>query len=154
LISLECGILLPQQIEFVSVIGYDGRAFSRINFILSKETNMRIATAVLLLLLLSIPVIAADIDGKWIATIDGMDGNKMELTYNFKAEGTKLTGSVTSPMGEMQITQGKIEGNAVEFTVGNEQFSVSSKGTLSGDEIKLTSDVMGQTSTSVLKRVK
>jgi hypothetical protein len=38
--------------------------------------------------------------------------------------------------------------------VGNEQFSVSSKGTLSGDEIKLTSDVMGQTSTSVLKRVK
>ena len=115
---------------------------------------MRIATAVLLLLLLAIPVIAAGIDGKWTATVDGMDGNKMELTYTFKADGAKLTGSVTRPMGEMQITQGKIDGNAVEFTVGNEQFSVSSKGTLSGDEIKLTSDVMGQTSTSVLKRVK
>jgi hypothetical protein len=115
---------------------------------------MRIVTAVLLLLLLSIPVIAADIDGKWTATIDGMDGNKMELTYNFKADGTKLTGSVTSPMGEMQITEGKIEGNAVQFTVGNEQFSVTSKGTLSGDEIKLTTEIMGNTSTSVLKRVK
>jgi len=114
---------------------------------------MRIATAVLLLLLLAIPVIAAGIDGKWTATVDGMDGNKMELTYTFKADGAKLTGSVTSPMGEMPI-KGKIEGNAVEFTVGDEQFSYSSKGTLSGDEIKLTSDVMGQTSTSVLKRVK
>jgi hypothetical protein len=115
---------------------------------------MKIVTAVLLLFLLAIPVIAAEIDGKWTATVDGMDGNKMELTYNFKADGTKLTGSVTSPMGEMQITEGKIEGNAVEFTVGNEQFSVSSKGTLSGDEIKLTTEMMGNTTTSVLKRVK
>ena len=114
---------------------------------------MRIVTAVLLLLLLAIPVIAAEIDGKWTATVDGMDGNKMVLTYNFKADGTKLSGSVTSPMGEMQI-KGKIEGNAVEFTAGDEQFSVSSKGTLSGDEIKLSSEIMGQTSTSVLKRVK
>jgi hypothetical protein len=115
--------------------------------------QMRIVTGVLLLFLLAIPVIAAEIDGKWTATVDGMDGNKMELAYNFKADGTKLTGSVTSPMGEMQI-KGKIEGNAVEFTVGDEQFSYSSKGTLSGDEIKLTSEIMGQTSTAVLKRVK
>ncbi len=115
---------------------------------------MRIATAVLLLLLLALPVFAADIDGKWKTTVDGMDGQKMELTYTFKADGTKLTGGVTTPMGEMPITEGKIEGNALQFTVGNEQFSIASKGTLSGDEIKLTSDVMGQTSSSVLKRVK
>ncbi len=119
---------------------------------------MRVVVAVLLLVALAIPVISAEtvsaIDGKWTATIDGMDGNKMELIYNFKTEGTKLTGSVTSPMGEMPITQGKVEGNAIQFTSGNEQFSVSSKGVISGDEIKLTSDVMGQTTTSVLKRAK
>ena len=115
---------------------------------------MRIVTAVLLLLLLSIPVFAAEIDGKWKASVDGMDGQKMELTYTFKADGTKLTGSVATPMGEMAITEGKIEGTNVQFTIGNEQFSVTSKGTLAGDEIKLTSDVMGQTSTSVLKRAK
>ena len=115
---------------------------------------MRIVTAALLLLLLAIPGFAAEIDGKWTASVDGMDGAKMELTYAFKADGTTLTGAVTTPMGEMKITEGKIEGNAVQFTVGNEQFFVSSKGTLSGDEIKLTSDVMGQSSTSVLKRVK
>jgi len=116
--------------------------------------KMRIVTAVLLLFLLAIPVIAAEIDGKWTATVDGMDGGKVELIYNFKADGTKLTGSVTGPLGEMKITEGKIEGNAVQFTVGDEQFSMSSKGTLSGDEIKLTTEMMGNPSTSVLKRVK
>jgi hypothetical protein len=115
--------------------------------------KMRIITAGFLLLMLAVPVLCADIDGKWTATVDGMDGNKMELTYNFKADGTKLTGSVTSPMGEMPI-KGKIEGNVVEFTAGDEQFSVSSKGTISGDGIKLSSEIMGQASASVLKRVK
>jgi hypothetical protein len=115
---------------------------------------MKIVIAALLLLLLAVPMIAAEIDGKWTTTVDGMDGNKMELTYIFKADGTKLTGNVTSPMGEMKITEGKIEGSNLQFTVSSEQFSISSKGTLSGDEIKLTSDVMGNASTSVLKRVK
>jgi hypothetical protein len=115
---------------------------------------MRYLTAAALLLFFAIPAISAEIDGKWTATVDGMDGNKMELTYDFKADGAKLTGTVTSSMGVMQITEGKIDGSAISFTATSDQFSIPSKGILSGDEIKLTSDVGGQSMPILLKRVK
>jgi len=115
---------------------------------------MRYPAAAFCVLLLAMPVLAADIDGKWTATVDGMDGNKMELTYLFKAEGNRLTGKVTSPMGDMNISEGKIDGNSIEFTASSDQFSVTNKGTISGDEIKLSSEVMGTAMSVVLKRVK
>jgi hypothetical protein len=68
---------------------------------------MRYLATAAVLLFIALPVIAADIDGKWTTTVDGMDGNKMVLTY-----------------------------------------------TLSGDEIKLTTDSGGQQMPSVLKRLK
>ena len=115
---------------------------------------MRYLTAAALFLLLVVPALSAEIDGKWTATIDGMDGNKMELTYLFKAEGTKITGSVTSSMGEMKITEGKIEGNKISFTVASDQFSIANTGTISGDEIKLNADMGGQVTPILVKRVK
>jgi hypothetical protein len=115
---------------------------------------MRYPAAVFLLLFLAIPAISAEIDGKWTATVNGMDGNPMELTYNFKADGAKLTGTVTSPTGVMQITEGKIEGSSLSFTATSDQFSIPTKGTISGDEIKLSSEVGGQSIPILLKRVK
>ena len=38
---------------------------------------------------------AAEVDGKWTAEVPGRQGNT-EMTFNFKAEGAKLTGTVAN----------------------------------------------------------
>ncbi len=117
--------------------------------------TLRYLTILFALFLFPISAVCADVDGKWTASIQGMDGNEMELVYSFKAEGDKLTGSVTSPMGETPISEGKIEGSSIAFTVATDQFTIQNKGTISGDEIALTYDMgMGEPMSLTLKRTK
>ena len=42
--------------------------------------------------------LAADVTGKWVGSVDTPNG-PLELTFEFKAEGEALSGSVTSAMG-------------------------------------------------------
>ena len=56
------------------------------------------------------------IDGKWKGTMAGPQGN-MELIFSFQVNGESLTGSVTSPMGEIEISNGKVEGDNFTFDV-------------------------------------
>lgn len=79
---------------------------------------------------------AAEIDGKWKASVEGPDGN-MEIVFSFKAEGNLLTGSVTSPMGEMPISNGKIEGNEFSFDMDMNGTAVLHKGKVEGDTINM-----------------
>jgi hypothetical protein len=81
----------------------------------SRTKKMKIVTAVLVLFL-TLPAFAADPTGKWKAAMQGPDG-EMQLTFNFKLDGDKVTGTVEGPMGEMPITEGKMEGDAISFTV-------------------------------------
>jgi hypothetical protein len=85
---------------------------------------------------------AADVSGKWVAQVPGRDGQTRETTFNFKAEGDKLTGTMSGRQGDVQIADGKIEGDKVSFAVtlsfnGNE-VKLLYKGQVSGDEIKFT----------------
>jgi len=85
--------------------------------------------------------VAADISGKWVAQVTTARGTS-ETTFNFKQEGTKLTGTVVTQMGESPISDGKVEGDDVTFAQtmsfqGNEMKFVW-KGKVSGDEIKFT----------------
>jgi len=103
-------------------------------------------------------VFAADIDGKWTATYE-VQGNSITTTWDLKADGTKLTGKASSSLGDRDITDGKIEGNNVSWTENiNAQgaaISVTCKGTLNGDELKITRTVGDFGSTEVTaKRVK
>ena len=95
---------------------------------------------------------AADIDGKWAGEIVGQN---MEIAFTFKAEGTTLTGVHIVNEQETAIQDGKIEGNNISFTVtldfGGET-KIPHKGTISGDEIKMTYEMMGQTGEILLKR--
>jgi hypothetical protein len=84
---------------------------------------------------------AADINGTWKASLETPNGT-FETTFTFKADGAKLTGKVSSQMGESEISEGKIDGDDVSFNVvrnfqGNE-FKLSYKGKMSGNEMKLT----------------
>lgn len=92
---------------------------------------------------------ASGVDGKWTAQVPGFQGDTFELTFNFKAEGEKLTGSISTPMGENPISEGKISGNDISFLLvvgppdGERKFKITYKGKLSGDEIKFVQTFEG-----------
>ena len=100
-----------------------------------------------LLIVCAVAALAADISGNWKATAQGPQGN-MERTFVFKVDGAKLTGETTSSMlGKSTITDGKIDGDNISFTItanmqGNEM-KISYKGKVTGAEIHLTSEVAG-----------
>jgi hypothetical protein len=85
---------------------------------------------------------AADVAGKWTAQVPGRDGQTREATFTFAVDGEKLTGTVSNPMGEVQITEGTVKGDAIAFaTVMNFQgndVKILYKGTVAGAEIKFT----------------
>jgi hypothetical protein len=96
----------------------------------------------LIALVLSAVALAADVSGKWVAQVPTRDGGTREAVFNLKAAGDGLTGTVSSPRGEQQITDGKISGDDISFTVvvefnGN-QMKFLYKGKVAGDEIKFT----------------
>ncbi len=88
----------------------------------------------------------ADIFGRWIAKTEGRQGT-VETIFNFKAEGTTLTGTVSGRQGETAISEGKIEGDDISFVVvrsnGGNQRRLLYKGKISGDEIKMTRETEG-----------
>ena len=85
---------------------------------------------------------SADIDGKWVAQMQGPGGQSREVTFNFKADGDKLTGTMSGRAGDREISEGKISGDDISFVMkfsrdGNETRMVY-KGKVSGSEIKFT----------------
>ena len=74
--------------------------------------------------LFAIPAICSEIDGQWVGVVDGMDGNKLELTYRFRAEGNTLIGLIESRLGGGPISDGKIDGNNIEFTLNTGEFII------------------------------
>ena len=113
---------------------------------------MRVAMVALLALVMGAVAMAADVTGVWKASMQGPDGQSMELTFNLTAEGKTLTGTATSPMGDLPISDGKVDGDKVEFTVATDQFKILHKGTFSGDTMKLTVDINGQSMEMTAKR--
>lgn len=86
----------------------------------------------------------ADVSGKWQAEMQGRDGEKRVVTYNFKADGDKLTGTMVTPMGEREIEEGKITGDEISFVMkmnfnGNEMV-MKYNGKIADNEIKFTQE--------------
>ena len=113
---------------------------------------MKIA-AVLMTLMLAASAFAADVTGKWKASLEGPDG-QMEITFNLKLEGNKITGTATGPMGESPISEGTLDGEHISFTVATEQFKILHKGTVSGDEMKLKVEIGDNIMDMTAKRAK
>ena len=90
---------------------------------------------------------AADISGQWQAQIPGRDGNLMDMTFQFKVSGEQLTGSIENQYGERQISDGKISGDDLSFTVnidaGGNQMTFLYKGKVTGNEIKFNRERKG-----------
>jgi hypothetical protein len=108
---------------------------------------MRICLFAAGLLLIAGCALAGDFDGKWSGEYDGGMGQPMTLTYTFKSDGDKLTGSVMSSLDnkETPIKNGKIDGKNISFIADVDfqgmTMKFNYKGVLSGEELKLTWDV-------------
>ena len=132
--------------------------------------NKKLLLTMIILFVVAFGAFAADVSGKWVAQVAGRNGNTQEVTFNLKADGSTLTGTVTGGMGgrgggggapqPVAISDGKIDGADVSFAVKmefNGQTRVTTyKGTLSGDELKLKQTRAGrngeQTADVVAKR--
>jgi hypothetical protein len=115
----------------------------------------KILTTVLLLCTVLVCFAAiADLTGKWKGSITMADGNEIPLTYVFKVDGEKLTGSILSPQGELTIYDGKIkDGKEFTFKVDVNDNVVPSVGTFYGDSVVVVANLEGDKLKSVLKRV-
>jgi hypothetical protein len=92
--------------------------------------------------LLALSAFAADVTGKWVAEMPGRDGQTHEVTFNLKTDGSTLSGTVSGPQGDTEITDGKIDGDQVSFAqvmdFNGNQVKVLYKGAISGDQITFT----------------
>jgi hypothetical protein len=101
----------------------------------------KIGIAVLFLALGSVAVLAADFNGKWNGTVESPRGTQ-NLTFDFHVDGSTLTGKITTPRGDTDITDGKVDGDSISFTQelnfnGNE-FKITYTGKADGDTIKFS----------------
>ena len=119
-----------------------------------------------ILLAVAFVAAAADVSGKWTYEQPGRGGgNPVTITITLKADGAKLTGTVLGGFGfggrgrgrggdtsgaaptpppapaPVEISDGKVDGNTVTFTVKREgrngTMTTSYKGTLDGDTLQL-----------------
>ncbi len=105
---------------------------------------------------------AADITGKWTAEFDTQVGLQ-KYTFEFKAEGTTLTGralgNIAGAESQSTIQDGKINGDEISFVeiqmYQGQEVRIVYKGKVSGDEIKFTRRVADMIDEElVAKRVK
>jgi hypothetical protein len=110
-----------------------------------------------ILLVASLALMAADVSGKWSFEQPGRGGGPgRPVTITLKADGAKLTGSVPG-MGRggdappTEITDGKVDGNNISFTVKREfngnAMVIKYEGVVNGDEMKLKITRTGQDGT-------
>jgi hypothetical protein len=116
------------------------------------------ATAVLCAVFAGL-ALAADISGNWSGTMQAGD-SPVPLTFAFKQDGEKLTGTVTGPGGPLELNEGKVVGDKVTFFVtadmGGTPTKFISEGVIKGEEITLNirADSGMDFGPTLLKRIK
>jgi len=95
--------------------------------------------AMTVLLAVAVSGLAADITGKWVAQVPGRSGQTREATFNFKVDGTKLTGTMTGRQGDVAIA-GTVTGDTLTFSVETQRGKQTYTGKISGNEIQFKRD--------------
>ena len=108
---------------------------------------MKFLATAMIMLVLCVPAFAADVDGKWTGIVAGQAG-PMNVSFTFKADGAKLTGTTVNFDGtDIAIADGKVDGQNITFKVtldfGGMPFVMNYKGAVTPAEIKLTAEITG-----------
>ncbi len=85
----------------------------------------------------SVSALAADFNGKWAGDVQGRNGNTQTLTFDFHVDGTTLAGKITTPRGDVDISNGKVDGDNISFdqvlNFNGNSFTISYKGKAAAD---------------------
>ena len=103
---------------------------------------------------LAATALAADVTGKWVGSVETPNG-PLELTFEFKAEGEALSGSVTSAMGTQALSNGKVAGDVLTFDVALEGGTITHEAKVNptGDEIAIKATGDWGTTEYLVKKV-
>ena len=102
----------------------------------------KIVFAFVFFALASVGAMAADFNGKWTANVETPMGTQA-ITFNFHVDGAKLTGTVSTPRGESDITEGKVDADSLSFAqvvkFNDDEFRITYTGKSDGaDSIKFS----------------
>jgi len=93
------------------------------------------------------------INGKWIGVVSNPQGD-MELTFTFNVDGDTLTGTDSSSIGVIELTNGTVNGNDFSFDVDLQGMTINHKCKyLDDDTIDVIANVMDQEMNMKLTRV-
>jgi len=115
-----------------------------------------LASTAAALLLLVVSAFAADVDGKWSGSVSTPNGD-IPVSFNFKADGAMLTGSMLGPDGgDIAIKDGMIDGANISFWLsldfGGNALKLTYKGVVASDQIKISGDADGMPFELVVKK--
>lgn len=113
---------------------------------------MRIALRTSLALVFAAALaLAGDVTGTWKGQLSTPNGDKIDLTYTFKQDGEKLTGTTAGPEGDpIEITDAKVTGDQITFAInapmnGGTKIAHTGK-VVSASEIQIKMDIGDQMS--------
>ena len=113
-----------------------------------------IITALVCCFMICLAAVIADINGTWTGIVTTPDGNELTVTYVFKVDGDKLTGTAHAEGEPVPIHDGKTDGTNLTFNVTNGDGSnVPHSGKYYGDSISMNLEVHGSKMHMTLKRV-
>jgi hypothetical protein len=124
---VECGQFLLFSAQFQPEVG-------------SMKMLLSLCAALLLTFSAATAFAATDVTGTWTAKMAGPNGDSIQLTFTFKQDGAKLTGTMGGPMGDpMEISDGTVDGDKLSFSISFNGMTMKHEGVITGDTIKLTS---------------
>lgn len=98
----------------------------------------------------------AKVAGKWEMTSEGRQGPTTR-NMTIEQDGEKIKGTLSSPRGDQEFT-GTVKGKNISFTVKfqtpNGERTIEYKGTVEGDSMKGTVEMMGNPREWTAKRAK
>jgi hypothetical protein len=109
----------------------------------------KVLLSALLVLAIVAVCFAADITGHWTGRVN----DQFDVAYDFKVDGTTLTGTHKGPDGNVvQIKNGVIKGDSLSFTLPIMDNEVPVKGVVKGDVMSLSMTFNGNPVAFELKK--
>ncbi len=129
--------------EFSFDVNVNGQVFSNAGILEGDNVKLK-SPGMEQAMELSRVVEESKINGVWSGKVSSPQGD-MELTFTFKVDGDKLTGKNSSAMGEIDLTNGVVNGNDFSFDVDMNGMTISHKCKyLPDDTIEVKANVMDQ----------
>lgn len=97
---------------------------------------------VVFLLALAGSLFAADVTGKWTASVPMRDG-PVAIVIDLKSQGETVTGTITSDEGSTDLINGKLAGDDLTFALATDSDRYQVKGKVNGGEIRFSAQREG-----------